>query len=369
MTEADEFAEIYKLEVIESRPTCRSSRKDERRRGLSHAAEKYEAVAQADRGGRKRGSRCWSAPPASRKASAQRAAEEEASPARVLNARFHEQEAFIIAQAGAPGAVTIATNMAGRGTDIKLGGNLEMRLKPKEARRHRGRGRARAREAEIREDRRGARGREAGRRAVRHRHRAPREPAHRQPVARPLRPAGRSRRSSRFFLSLEDDLMRIFGSDRMGGMLQRLGLQGGRGDRPSLDQQGAGKGAEEGRGAQLRHAQERAEIRRRDERPAQGGLRPAQGVHEGDRRVRNRRRHARRDHRHLVVSAAIPEKAFAEQWESRNSHEDLQRVLNARSAGRGMGREEGIDETQIRERIEQRPTARWPRRRRISAPN
>src|SRR6202035_1975125 len=50
-------------------------------------------------------------------------------PHHVLNARYHEQEAFIIAQAGVPGGVTIATNMAGRGTDIQLGGNLDMRLK------------------------------------------------------------------------------------------------------------------------------------------------------------------------------------------------------------------------------------------------
>ena len=61
--------------------------------------------------------------------------------------------------------------------------------------------------------------------------------------------------ASKFFVSLEDDLMRIFGSERMDGMLQRLGLQGGRGHRPSLDQQGAGKGAAEGRGAQLRNPQ------------------------------------------------------------------------------------------------------------------
>ena len=67
----------------------------------------------------------------------------------MLNARYHEQEAYIIAQAGRPGAVTIATNMAGRGTDIQLGGNLDMRLKPG-AGRHRGPGRARARAAAIR---------------------------------------------------------------------------------------------------------------------------------------------------------------------------------------------------------------------------
>ena len=116
-------------------------------------------------------------------------------PHAVLNARFHEQEAEIVAQAGAPGAVTIATNMAGRGTDIKLGGNLEMRLKNELAGIEDSGLRA-AREAEIRDEiARGARGGEAGRRAVRRRHRAPREPAHRQPVARPLRPAGRSRRA------------------------------------------------------------------------------------------------------------------------------------------------------------------------------
>jgi preprotein translocase subunit SecA len=81
-------------------------------------------------------SRCWSAPRRSRN----RKCWPKSSPAigteikhdgdahKVLNARYHEQEAFIIAQAGVPGAVTIATNMAGRGTDIQLGGNAEMRI-------------------------------------------------------------------------------------------------------------------------------------------------------------------------------------------------------------------------------------------------
>ena len=139
-------------------------------------------------------------------------------PHAVLNARFHEQEATIVSQAGAPGAITIATNMAGRGTDIKLGGNAEMRTK-----------------LEIGEQDDPER-REAilGEVAVNHeavkgaggllvigteRHESRR-------IDNQLR--GRSGRQgdpggSRFFLSLEDDLMRIFGSDRMGGMLQRLG--------------------------------------------------------------------------------------------------------------------------------------------------
>ncbi len=140
-------------------------------------------------------------------------------PHSVLNARFHEQEATIVAQAGAPGAITIATNMAGRGTDIKLGGNLEMRLQELAA-----------------GD--GAGGRSVPEIAANHdvvkgggglfvigteRHESRR-------IDNQLR--GRSGRqgdpgASRFFLSLEDDLMRIFGSDRMGGMLQRLGLKEG----------------------------------------------------------------------------------------------------------------------------------------------
>ena len=147
-------------------------------------------------------------------------------PHAVLNARFHEQEAEIVAQAGAPGAVTIATNMAGRGTDIKLGGNLEMRLKQRTGG-HRRPGLRAAREAEIRDEIAAAHEevKQAGGLFVigTERHESRR-------IDNQLR--GRSGRQgdpggSRFFLSLEDDLMRIFGSDRMGGMLQRLGLKDG----------------------------------------------------------------------------------------------------------------------------------------------
>ena len=144
----------------------------------------------------------------------------------MLNARFHEQEAEIVAQAGAPGAITIATNMAGRGTDIKLGGNLEMRLK-KELAGIEDAGQRAAREAEIRDEIAVAheKVKQAGGLFVigTERHESRR-------IDNQLR--GRSGRQgdpgrSRFFLSLEDDLMRIFGSERMGGMLQRLGLKDG----------------------------------------------------------------------------------------------------------------------------------------------
>ena len=249
----------------------------------------------------------------------------------MLNARYHEQEAHIIAQAGVPGTVTIATNMAGRGTDIQLGGNARYRIRDwiKEeidarpaaqtrriderllpsgsttasasspravVRAIAARAGSRPRWSRVEEPSssgraspEGARGAEAGggRQGEDGRASASRSNAS-SPRSSPTSEAkkkaldagglyvigterhesrridnqlrGRSGRQgdpgrSKFYLSLEDDLMRIFGSDRMDGVLQDARPAGRRGDHPSLDQQGAGEGAEEGRGAQLRHPQ------------------------------------------------------------------------------------------------------------------
>jgi preprotein translocase subunit SecA len=252
----------------------------------------------------------------------------------VLNARQHEREAHIVAQAGVPGAVTIATNMAGRGTDIQLGGNAEMRI----ARnwRHAGRRGARSPRPKSRpiSQRLKKQALDAGGLYVlaTERHESRR-------IDNQLR--GRSGRQgdpgrSKFFLSLQDDLMRIFGSDRMDGMLQKLGLKEGRGDHPSVDQQGAGKGAEEGRGAQLRHPQEPAEIRRRDERPAQGRVRAAQGTDGRHRPVGHGGRNASRGHRGHRA-AHIPEKAYADQWDVKGLKQATVAIAQYRRADRGMG--------------------------------
>src|SRR6202045_2421859 len=165
----------------------------------------------------------------------------------VLNARFHEQEAYIIAEAGVPGAITIATNMAGRGTDIKLGGNPDMRIaqetadiadpeakqaKIAEIHAEIERFREIVLKAEEMVEIEPAKGNKPAKTETKEgglyiigteRHESRR-------IDNQLR--GRSGRQgdpggSRFFLSLEDDLMRIFGSERMGGMLQRLGLKDG----------------------------------------------------------------------------------------------------------------------------------------------
>jgi preprotein translocase subunit SecA len=145
----------------------------------------------------------------------------------VLNARYHEQEAYIVAQAGVPGAVTIATNMAGRGTDIQLGGNADMRIAQELGDMPEGPERGEKvkplSEAEIQalKDEALAAGGLYVLATERHESRR---------IDNQLR--GRSGRQgdpgrSKFFLSLQDDLMRIFGSERMDGMLQTLGLKEG----------------------------------------------------------------------------------------------------------------------------------------------
>ena len=159
----------------------------------------------------------------------------------------------------------------------------EEREGPK-AERHPGRGRGRAAAGARR------------RRPVHHRHRAAREPPDRQPAARPLRPPGRSRPLQ----VLPEPRRRPDAPVRLrahGRDAAAPGPQGRRGDHPPVDQQGAGEGAAEGRGLQLRDPQAAAQVRRRDERPAQGGLRAAPRADGGRGRRRHRARHAPPDRR------------------------------------------------------------------------
>ena len=252
MTEADEFIDIYNLEVIEVPTNQAMVRIDDDDEVYRTAAEKYRSILTLIEDCKGRGQPVLVGTTSIEKSeqlaemlrqqgweqhdftdpnafAALYSGDDGASKAKVfaiLNARYHEQEAYIIGQAGVPGAITIATNMAGRGTDIQLGGNAEMRIRQELADIEDARARERdPRAAEIRAQ--VARLKEkalaAGGLFVlgTERHESRR-------IDNQLR--GRSGRQgdpghSKFFLSLEDDLMRIFGTDKLDSMLQRLGLK------------------------------------------------------------------------------------------------------------------------------------------------
>lgn len=351
MTEADEFAEIYKLDVVEIPTNVECVRKDEDDEVYRSAAEKYEAVANLIEEARKAGQPVLVGTTSIEKSETiSELLKKKKVPHAVLNARFHEQEAEIIAQAGAVGAITIATNMAGRGTDIKLGGNLEMRLK-KELDGIEDPGLRAIREAEIRDEIAAAheKVKQAGGLFVigTERHESRR-------IDNQLR--GRSGRQgdpgrSHFFLSLEDDLMRIFGSDRMGGMLQRLGLKEGEAIvHPWINKT-------------LEKAQKKVEARNFDTR--KNVLKYDDVMNAQRKEVYAQRKEfmkvsdvsetvseMRAEVLDAMVARRVPEKAFHEQWELKELAEDLKRVLNLDLPIEEWGREEGIDESHLRERIE-----------------
>ncbi len=223
MTEAGEFSEIYSLEVVDIPTNVPCIRADDDDEVYRTVAEKYDAIVELIRDCRERGQPILVGTVSIEK-SEQLASmlKKKRIPHHVLNARYHEQEAAIISQAGASGAVTIATNMAGRGTDIQLGGNPDMRIRQelKDPDDEAGKARIRAETAADRETVLAAGGLFI---LGTERHESRR-------IDNQLR--GRSGRQgdpggSRFYLSLEDDLMRIFGSERIDGMLQKLGLQEG----------------------------------------------------------------------------------------------------------------------------------------------
>ncbi|MBR6663564.1 MAG: preprotein translocase subunit SecA, partial [Alphaproteobacteria bacterium] len=228
MTEEVEFNDIYNLTCVEiptNRPVIRQDMHDEIYRT---AAEKYDAIIKTIIECHEKGQPVLVGTASIEKSElvADLLSKRTNLKFEVLNARHHEREAYIIAQAGRSGAITVATNMAGRGTDIQLGGNVDMRLKETlkgdetpeqiEALREKIKQEVAADKEKVKS---------AGGLYIlgTERHESRR-------IDNQLR--GRSGRqgdpgTSKFFLSLEDDLMRIFGSERMGVMLQHLGLPEG----------------------------------------------------------------------------------------------------------------------------------------------
>lgn len=227
MTEAGEFDDIYHLQVIEIPTNLPLARKDEHDVIYRTAAEKYDAIIEEIKAAHARKQPILVGTTSIEKSEllANLLKQKTDIPFNVLNARHHEQEASIIAQAGVPGAVTIATNMAGRGTDIQLGGNFAVRFEEEKAKNP-------DMDTQLLTDKIKAEIEEGKRVALAagglyvlgsERHESRR-------IDNQLR--GRSGRQgdpglSKFYVSLEDDLMRIFGSDRIGAILKTLGMPNG----------------------------------------------------------------------------------------------------------------------------------------------
>jgi preprotein translocase subunit SecA len=356
LTEAGEFGDIYNLDVLEV-PTNRSMvRKDHHDEVYRTAREKNAAVITLIKECRERGQPILVGTTSIEKSELLSEELKKAKiPHQVLNARYHEQEAYIIADAGVPGAVTIATNMAGRGTDIQLGGNLDMRLRAVMARaQDEGRelsnedvaAERKKIEADIADKKEQAL--KAGGLYVvgTERHESRR-------IDNQLR--GRSGRqgdpgASKFFLSLEDDLMRIFGSERMDTVLRRLGLQEGEAIiHPWINKA-------------LEKAQQKVEARNFD---ARKNVLKFDDVMNDQRKVIFEQRielmHKEEvgetvaSMRHEVidelVTEHIPPNAYAEQWDAEGLKEAVKDTFGLDLPIPDWAKEEGIADEEIRERL------------------
>ncbi len=398
-TEADELFDIYKLEVVEIPTNVQVARLDEDDEVYRTQTEKYAAIlAEIERANKrlqpvlvgtasieksevlaeylkKNGYKQidFGSENSMEKLYAAARAGKPAKLFAVLNARFHEQEAYIVAEAGVPGAITIATNMAGRGTDIKLGGSLEMRIEHETA------GITDEAEKAAKIERIKADVERFRELVLKSEEEFELEPAKGGKPAKTIQKPGglyiigserhESRRidnqlrgrsgrqgdpgRSKFFLSLEDDLMRIFGSDRLDSMLQRLGLKEGEAIiHPWINKA-------------LEKAQQKVEARNFDIRK---NLLKFDNVQNDQRKVIFDQRidlmkdesvqETVADMRHAfvddVVVKHVPEHAYAEQWDVAGLKEELKRVLDIEIPVDEWAREEGIADEELLSRIEQR---------------
>ncbi|MFL4464953.1 preprotein translocase subunit SecA [Brucella melitensis] len=352
-TEAEEFGNIYGLEVLEIPTNLPVQRIDEDDEVYRTVEEKYRAIVRDIRASHEKGQPILVGTTSIEKSEqlAERLRREGIKGFQVLNARYHEQEAYIIAQAGVPGAVTIATNMAGRGTDIQLGGNLEMRVRqelsdvPEGPEREEKIAAIKADIAQLKEKALAAGGLYV---LATERHESRR-------IDNQLR--GRSGRQgdpgrSKFFLSLQDDLMRIFGSDRMDGMLQKLGLK----EDEAIVHPWINKALEK--------AQKKVEARNFEIRK---NLLKYDDVMNDQRKVIFEQRLEMMDEEDLTETVAemrheviedmvilrIPKDAYAEKWDIAGLKQDIASKLNLDLPVEEWAKEEGIAEEEFENRIKE----------------
>jgi preprotein translocase subunit SecA len=351
MTEADEFADIYKLEVVAVPPNLKVSRIDLDDDIFRTAKEKYEAILEViDDCYKRKQPVLVGTISIEHSELISKFLTDRKIPHNVLNAKQHEREAHIISQAGHPGAVTIATNMAGRGTDIKLGGNDEMLLE--EAIEKLGdKADIPALEAQIKAQI--QKDKEiviaAGGLYVlgTERHESRR-------IDNQLR--GRSGRqgdagTSKFFLSLEDDLMRIFGSERISSMLQKLGLKEGE----SITHPWISRAIEK---AQQKVEGHNFEIRRNllkfddvmnDQRKViydqRIELMDTEDVSETVKGMRDEVTEA-------LVNTHIPEKSYPDQWSTEDLQKEIFHTYGVFAPVVDWAKEEGVTDREILERLD-----------------
>ena len=378
LTEADEFLDIYNLEVLEVPTNMPLARLDEHDEVYRTAAEKYRSIItlleeckikgqpvlvgttsiekseQLAEMLRQKGweQHDFSDPNAFAALYSGDDGAKNTKVFAVLNARYHEQEAYIVSQAGVPGAITIATNMAGRGTDIQLGGNADMRIRQELAdvedyatrMRDPRADEIRAQVARLKETALAAGGLFV---LGTERHESRR-------IDNQLR--GRSGRQgdpgrSKFFLSLEDDLMRIFGSDKLEGVLTRLGLK----EDEAIVHPWINKALEK--------AQQKVEARNFDIRK---NILKFDNVMNDQRKVIFEQRvdwmreenvaEIVTDMRHAVIDTLVakhvPENAYPEQWDAPGLKEELNRVLGLDIPVDAWAKEEGIADEELTSRID-----------------
>ena len=349
-TEAGEFAETYGLEVLvipTNRPIQRIDNDDVIYRT---EGEKFKAIVdEIERCSQKKQPMLVGTVSIEKSESLSRYLTERGVKHRVLNARFHDEEASIVAQAGVPGAVTIATNMAGRGTDIQLGGNLDMRIEQEipettsELERAGLEDKIKSEIAILKEEALAAGGLYV---LGTERHESRR-------IDNQLR--GRTGRQgdpgrSKFYLSTEDDLMRIFGGDRLKSMMGKMGWEEGE----ELTNRFMSKAVE--------RAQVRVETRNFDIRK---NLLKYDDVMNDQRKTIFEQRmefmtdddvsDVIEDFRHQccedLIEEYIPKKAYAEQWNIEGLTEKAKETLAMEIPFADWAKEEGIADEEMMERL------------------